>query len=204
MDRVKSWLTAKQERFVQEYLIDLNATAAYKRAGYKAASGRSAENAASRLLGNVGVQRAIQAGQQKTIARLQLTADHVVDEIRNLAFSDIGDILDFSGEQPKMKPANEISPAARRCISSFKTKRYVEGKGDDAKVVEITEFKLWDKIAALNKLCAHLGIGVESEKDDEVEITQVNVILNGVTLPDQPTALSPPAPALEDQGNGVL
>jgi phage terminase small subunit len=196
-------LTERQAAFVREYLFDLNATAAYQRAGYKAASGRSAENAASRLLGNVGVQRGIQAGQQAKRARLQLAADQVIDEVRNLAFSDIGDILDFNGEQPKMKPANEIPAAARRCIASFKTKRYVEGKGDDAQVVEITEFKLWDKIAALNKLCAHLGIGVESEEDDEVEITQVNVILHGVTLP-APSTMPPTPPAIEDNRNGVL
>jgi phage terminase small subunit len=212
IDGEQGGLTAKQERFVKEYLIDLNATAAYQRAGYKAASGRSAENAASRLLGNVGVQRAIQAGQQTKIARLQLTVDQVIDEVRNLAYSDIGDILDFTGEQPKMKPANQITPAARRCIASFKTKRYVEGKGDDATVVEITEFRLWDKVAALAKLCAHLGIGADNDpNDNEVDIVQVNVILHGVTLPTTPGGHPcPPAhlPAIEPtkQGaqNGIL
>jgi phage terminase small subunit len=46
-------LSPKQKRFVDEYLIDTNATAAYKRAGYKC-QGRAAENAASRMLGFVG------------------------------------------------------------------------------------------------------------------------------------------------------
>ena len=51
-------LSVKQQVFVQEYLIDLNATAAYKRAGYKG-TGRTAANAASRMLGFAGIKEAI-------------------------------------------------------------------------------------------------------------------------------------------------
>jgi len=50
-----SKLTAKQRRFADEYLIDLNATAAYKRAGY-AGDGHGAEVNASRLLSNAEVE----------------------------------------------------------------------------------------------------------------------------------------------------
>ena len=57
-------LTPKQARFVAEYLIDLNATAAYKRAGYDA-KGNAAEAGASRLLSNAKVAQAIQASIDK-------------------------------------------------------------------------------------------------------------------------------------------
>jgi phage terminase small subunit len=59
---------------VREYLIDLNATAAYKRAGYKG-KGRAAQNAASRMLGFVGVDAAIQEAMKERANRLQITAD---------------------------------------------------------------------------------------------------------------------------------
>lgn len=51
-------LTPKQQRFVEEYMVDLNATAAYKRAGY-IAQGNAAEVNASRLLGNAKVASAV-------------------------------------------------------------------------------------------------------------------------------------------------
>ena len=77
-------LSPKQERFVAEYLIDLNATAAYKRAGYKG-QGRSAENAASRLLGNVGVQEAIQVARQRLQQKSELSAQWVLDHLKTEA-----------------------------------------------------------------------------------------------------------------------
>lgn len=77
-------LTPQQERFVTEYLIDLNATAAYKRAGY-AAEGRSAENSASRLLAHVGVRKAIDEAMAERAARMRIDADQVLKNIARLA-----------------------------------------------------------------------------------------------------------------------
>lgn len=71
-----SKLTPKQELFVNEYLVDLNATAAYKRAGYKA-KGHSAESAAQRLMSNVEVKAAVKAGKEKRIERTQVNQDYV-------------------------------------------------------------------------------------------------------------------------------
>ena len=72
-------LSRKQQAFVREYLLDLNATAAYKRAGYKC-TGRAAENAASRMLGFVGVKAAINAALAERNQRTEITADLVVQE----------------------------------------------------------------------------------------------------------------------------
>ncbi len=68
-------LTPKQARFVEEYLIDLNATQAAKRAGY---STHTADVQGPRLLGNVGVAAAIQAAQTALSERLEVTAERVV------------------------------------------------------------------------------------------------------------------------------
>ena len=70
----KRSLTERQKAFVREYLIDLNATAAYKRAGYNG-KGRAAENAASRLLVNVGIAHAIQTELSKREKRSAATVD---------------------------------------------------------------------------------------------------------------------------------
>lgn len=73
-------LVPKQQRFVDEYLIDLNATAAYKRAGYKA-QGNSAEASASVLLRNPKVQEAVQAAIRKRQERVELSQDYVIRTI---------------------------------------------------------------------------------------------------------------------------
>jgi hypothetical protein len=78
-----SKLTPKQQRFVQEYLIDLNATAAYKRAGYKCGSDAAAQAHASRLLGKAEVQAVTQEHMQSRSQRTEITTDLVVQETWN-------------------------------------------------------------------------------------------------------------------------
>ena len=68
-------MTPRQRRFVEEFLIDLNATQAAIRAGYSA---RTAEQQGPRLLGNVEIAAAVQAAQRARSARVQVTQDAVV------------------------------------------------------------------------------------------------------------------------------
>ncbi len=72
-------MTPKQRRFVEEYLVDLNATQAAIRAGY-AKSGASVEG--TRLLSNAKVAAAVAAAQAKRAERADLTADEVLAGIR--------------------------------------------------------------------------------------------------------------------------
>jgi phage terminase small subunit len=154
-------MNAKQQRFVDEYLIDLNATQAATRAGYSA---KTAHAQGHDLLKVPEVATAVAEGCRRRLLDAGVQADAVLRECAALAFSDIGDILDFSGPDARLRPANEIPPHARRCISSIKVKRYVEskGRGDDPdEVVEVTEFKLWSKDAAQERLGKYLKLFVE-------------------------------------------
>lgn len=72
-------LNARQQRFVEEYLVDLNATAAAIRAGYSA---KTAQEQGSRLLSNVMVQAAIQAARQAQSKRTEITQDYVLTRLR--------------------------------------------------------------------------------------------------------------------------
>lgn len=74
-------LTPKQERFVSEYLIDLNATAAYKRAGYKG-QGNSAEATASQLLSNPKVAKRVHEAMEKRSNDLGIDAAYVLKTIK--------------------------------------------------------------------------------------------------------------------------
>lgn len=73
-------LNPKQQRFIDEYLIDLNATQAAVRAGYSA---RTAEAQGSRLLSHVKVKEAVDAAIAARSARTAITADYVLTTIKD-------------------------------------------------------------------------------------------------------------------------
>lgn len=74
-------LTAKQAAFVQEYLIDLNATQAAIRAGY---SGKTAQQTGSENLAKPVIQSAIQEALNKRKERTEVTQDYVIRELVNV------------------------------------------------------------------------------------------------------------------------
>ena len=75
-------LTDKQERFCQEYVVDLNSAAAARRAGY---SKKTSNRLGSRLLSNVDIQRRISELQVEQVGRTQVDADFVVERLRAIA-----------------------------------------------------------------------------------------------------------------------
>lgn len=163
-------LSPRQDRFVGEYLIDLNATKAVVRAGY---SERTAGIYASRLLRTPSVAAAIAERKAARSEKTGVEAARVIEEMAAVAFSDIGDIIDFSGPTPRLRKPEDVPERARRALSSVKVKRQREGSGEDAVDVEIIEFKLWDKNAALAQLAKHTGAVKEKV---EVESSSVAVV----------------------------
>lgn len=94
-------MTPKQQRFVEEYLVDLNATAAYRRAGY-AAKGNAAEVNAARLLRNAQVQAAISAAQTKRSEETRIDAAYVLRQAVKLherCMQEISPVTDRKGQQ---------------------------------------------------------------------------------------------------------
>lgn len=90
-----SELTPKQQRFVQEYLVDLNATQAAIRTGY---SEKTAKQQGSRLLTNAAIAAAIAAKQTKVAERAETTVQRVLEELAMLAFYDPADIATVTDE----------------------------------------------------------------------------------------------------------
>ena len=84
-------LTPKQERFVQEYLGDLNATAAAKRAGYSA---KNADKIGSELLGKTRVSEALQKAMQERSQRTEVTQDYVIGKLKAIADKKASDAPD--------------------------------------------------------------------------------------------------------------
>ena len=87
-------LTPKQEAFVREYLIDLNATQAAMRAGY---SPKTSNEQGARLLANVSVRSALEIAMKERGERTKVTGDRVLMEIERLAMFDPKDLTLLTG-----------------------------------------------------------------------------------------------------------
>lgn len=183
-------LSPKQKRFVAEYLIDLNATEAYKRAGYKDTP--SAHANAARLIANDSIQQAIQEALATRASKSEVEQEDILKELGYLGFSDIGEILDFSGDTFRLRRPKDIPERARRAISSLKVKRSVIGSGDDAQEIEVLEFKLWDKASALHKLGQHLGMFAQKHehehKSTEALIVGIRIVESKRSEGNEPCA----------------
>lgn len=114
-------LPLKQQRFVEEYLIDFNATQASIRAGYSA---RNADKIGPELLGKTRVSEAIRTGAQRLSRRAEIDADQILGEIDTLALSDVGELFDWDAESLRMRPIREWPEQFRRAVSTLKVKRY--------------------------------------------------------------------------------
>ena len=95
-------LNDRQQRFVDEYLVDLNATQAAIRAGY---SSKTARQIGQNLLTKVDIQQAISAAQSKRQERTELTADEVIRDLREVRDICMGrkivkvvEVVKFEGE----------------------------------------------------------------------------------------------------------
>ena len=140
-------LTDKQKKFIDEYLVDLNATQAAMRAGYKekAAYRTGAEN-----LRKPQIQEEIQKRMQKRQQRTEVTQDMVVKELAAIAFARATDYVEIRSNgvcnTVVIKPTTNLSDQQIRAIAGIK---------EGANGIEI---KLNDKERALELLGRHLGM----------------------------------------------
>jgi phage terminase small subunit len=150
----KGKLTPKQERFVAEYLIDLNATQAAIRAGYSA---KTAQEQGSRLLSNVMVAGAVKAKQARLADKYEVTADRVVRELALIGFANMLDYVQIDEQGLARVDLSGVDRDQAAAIHEIKVESVV-GAGEDPKTVEKVTFKLADKRAALVDLGKHLGL----------------------------------------------
>ena len=124
-------LTPKQERFVQEYLVDLNATAAVKRAGY---SGKRASELGYQLLQKTTVQAAIQKAIQARSRRTAVTQDYVIGKLREIADKDASDAQDSDLRYSSKLRALEL---LGKHVGAFERKEEPQGDGEVTIVIDV-------------------------------------------------------------------
>jgi phage terminase small subunit len=142
-------LNARQARFSQEYVLDLNATQAAIRAGY---SKKTAGQIGERLLKKVEIAAAIAAAKAERSERTMIGADRVLRELARIAFLDIGKAFTEGGQ---LKPLHEMDEDTRRAISGLEVSAlYADGEN----IGTLSKIKLSVKLKALELLGRHVGL----------------------------------------------
>ncbi len=154
-------LTPKQERFVAEYLIDLNATQAAIRAGY---SEKTAQQQGSRLLLNVLVQEAIAKGREKTAAKLEITKERIVEELAKIGFSNMLDYMRAGTDGDPYLDFSNLTREQAAALAEVTVEDFKDGRGEDARDVRRIKFKLHDKKGALVDMARMLGFMIEKHE----------------------------------------
>lgn len=149
-------LSDKQKAFVREYLIDLNATAAAERAGYKKPNKQG-----PRLLVNVGIQAAITAALQEIAKNSTASIERLEQELERIALSDPRKLFGADGA---MKPVAEWDDATTAAIASIESIDEYTGQGPARRLKgHVRKLKLWEKGQALIALLKRRDIARTGE-----------------------------------------
>ena len=156
-------LTPKQQAFINEYLLDLNASASAIRAGY---APKNSDKIGYELLGKTLVKQGIQEAMDERSRRTGITADKVLQEFAHIAFDDMRNYLKFYTDPDTKEIITEVKDSEdidTRSISEV-------SRGKDG----LFRFKLYCKDNALLQVGKHLGMFT-----DKLEVNGSMVIFKG-------------------------
>ena len=117
-------MTEKQKIFADEYLIDLNATRAYRKAYPSVKRDETAAQAGSRMLRNVKVAAYIQERMQERQKRTEITQDRVLQELAAIAFAKATDYAEVTDECVKIKDTKDLDEQQIRAIAGIKEGKF--------------------------------------------------------------------------------
>ncbi len=141
-------LSLQQQRFCEEYILDLNASLAYSRAGYRSRNKKSASAAASRLLANVNVQIEIDRLRKERGKETSIDSSRILTELGIIGLSNILDYIKYENGVYSVKPSSEWEHP--QAVAEFSTTTF---KGETK-----VSFKLHNKMDALQSLAKHAGL----------------------------------------------
>lgn len=164
----KTKLTPKQERFCEEYLVDLNATQAYKRAGYSVKSDNAAAVESQKLLRNPKIHEQLSDLRKAQSERTEITADRVLAELAAIAFADRTKISNIrENGEIAFTPTDNLSADVKKTISGIECGKYG------------IKVSTCDKVKALELLCKHLGIFETTKTDSDNNNVQIVIAPRG-------------------------
>lgn len=158
-------LNTKQQLFVTEYLVDLNATQAAIRAGY---SKRTANRIATENLSKPVIKAAIEAAIEERKKRVLVTADDVIREMALIGLADMRDFIEIDeGGAIRALPLETLAEGKSRIIKKVREKRTIKSTAEGDQILDSTyEFELCDKVKSLELLARHLGLLHDKQEID--------------------------------------
>ncbi len=161
-------LTAKQQRFADEYLIDLDPAQAAIRAGYDP---KTARRSAQQNMKKPEIQQAIQTAMQNRQARTEITQDRVIQEYARLAFFDPRKLFYPDGSP---KPIEALDDDTAAAVTGIDVREEYEGAGEERVFVGYTKkYRLANKISALGSLAKHIGLFDKAEEASDADSSGV-------------------------------
>jgi phage terminase small subunit len=150
-------MTKKQKCFIEEYLVDLNATQAAIRAGY---SSQTAKEIGCENLAKPNIKSTIDKALAERSRRTGINQDRVIMELAKIAFLNPTDVIDMDEATIRGEAGRDDTA----CIASVKVKTIPT---EDGAITE-REVKTYDKIRALELLGKHLNMFTDKFKVDGV------------------------------------
>ena len=171
-------LTAKQRRFVDEYLVDLNATQAAIRAGYSA---KTAEQQGFQLLKKTSVAAAIFEAKADRSERTKVDADWVLSRLADEADADIADLYNEDGS---LKPVHEWPLIWRKGLVAGLDVEEIKAEGQTIGIVR--KVKLSDRIKRVELIGKHVEVqafrdqvGLTGKDGGPIEVTDARERIAG-------------------------
>ena len=152
-------LTPKQERFIEEYLIDLNATQAAIRAGY---SKKTAKSVGSENLTNPDIALALDLAKEERSKKAKITALWVLERLFREATADLADLYDEGG---RLKPITEWPLVWRQGLVQSVEVDEVHRDGDIK--VRMTKVKISDRLKRIELIGKHIDIQAFAERKED-------------------------------------
>jgi len=160
----------REERFVAEYLKDLNATEAMRRCGFL---GRRPDVAASKLLARPTVTALVQARSSALLQRADATAERIIQETAAIAYSDPRHYFDQHGN---LIPVRQLSDHAAAAVSDLEFENVVVGAGKQARIMPcLKKLKRWNKNEGLKLLAQIRGL---TQPDRPAPVSVFNIQIN--------------------------
>lgn len=150
-------LSPRQQKFIAEYLVDLNATQAAIRAGYSA---KTASVQAFDLLRKPAIASALESARTQHATNAGLSVERVLQEAMRLAFFDIRKLTDSEGNPIPVHQLDADTAAAIQGLE-LATER---GPDKESGPTIVRKYKIADKNSAIERLFKHLGL---FEKDNK-------------------------------------
>ncbi|MGX8791727.1 terminase small subunit [Oceanobacillus sp. M60] len=156
-------LTPKQKSFVEEYLIDLNATQAAIRAGY---SKKTAYKTGTENLRKPQIAESIQAAMDERSKRTEITADKVLQELAKIGYSKLTDFVHWNEHGVEILDSEEVDGSVLSEITETINVQVFPNGGESEKRQK--KVKLHDKMKALELLGKHLVLFTDKQQVENI------------------------------------